>query len=297
MTTVADLPAGTKVLTTPGSWSFGYDLEGNNEVRGTFQVPFAQLEAFRNVCLYTPQVYVLNPDPLVQVTRIAPLVCPLDKKLVALTVEGGNFQPNFTSDQTGPWQQDTDGTWIPNQTNPPFGLFSVVVRFGRQVYATTGEQAFLDVTEEDRIERRTIPNHPYVLRDSGGTQVERVAQDIALPAGTSLFRLTWHQLNDIPGAQGIFQPILDRVNNADVTIPILGAQCPKGTLHCAGKAATASINTGNVTKGTISATLAYFYRGWNKAVASVSPHIGEYLDVDPRPFEEADFGPLFYPTS
>jgi hypothetical protein len=298
LTTVADLPASAELDTRPGSCTFGNDLQGNNEAICRWYVPYADLLAFREKTLYTTGVVTINPDPLVEITRVFPLVCPIDSSLVALTCEGTSKQPN-KSKSPGPWQVAA-GVYSPHAANPPFPLWDVVVRFGRVPYpSTSGDQAFLSVTKEDRIERRTVPNHPYELISDAGAHVEWVTQDIALPAGTYLYRVTWHEIVDLPSAEAIFAPILDTINSTTITIPLIGTVCPPGTLHCAGGSSSSSITFGNVVKSSLSATLIYFPGGWNRAVASAAGFAGQMLRITSAagpPFAAVNFLPIFNPT-
>jgi hypothetical protein len=295
MTTVADLPPEAKVI--PASWSFNMEPESREHVL-TWKVPFAQFNTFWQKTLYTAQAISIAGIP---VSRVFPLVCPMDPSLIALTLRpGGPPQGNQRGEThpDGPWEETSTGSGIyrPRTSPSPWKLVYPTVTFGIPKYPTTGDQAFMEVTEEDRIDRRTVPNYPYELIDNTGAHVEWVAQDIALPAGTSLFRLTWHQLADLPAAQAVFNPILDCVNDAPVTMPIVGGLYDTGTLHCSGKSSSVSIGFGGNFKATLSVSIAHFPGGWNRVVASAASHAGELLRINPRPLREVPFGPMFTPA-
>jgi hypothetical protein len=290
MTTVADLPDGARLQTAPGAWRYNYGVD-NLEHWLTWHVAFENLQEFWNKVLYTATSI---PVGLGSITRIASLVCPMDKRAVALDIQGGNFTTNRTSDPAGPWEEEA-GIWTPNQDHPPFPVAVATVHFGVPKYQVDGDRPYMDVSEESTAERRTIPNYAYELIDESGTVIERLTQDVAIPAGTSRYRLTWHELSltELAVAQSIFEPLKDKVNDDTVTIPFVEVTCEPGTLHMLSKSANVTLGFGGNTKATLSAELNHFPGGWNRFIASVSPFRGVLLRANPRPIAEADFSTLF----
>lgn len=302
MTTVADLPASA--VFQPQSWTYTLTGEKQEHFLG-WAVPFADLQTFWQKVLFTTGVIPVTGG---SITRVFPLVCPLNANLVALEIRPGQppqVNQRGQSHPDGPWEEVLDeeeeptGVYRPRAAAPPWGLVYPLVRFGVPTYATSGNQAFLEVTKEANTERVTVPGHAYWLETDGGTVVERVAQDVGLARGTCAFRVTWHEVPNIPAADAVFHTILDRVNDATVTVPILGSVCPAGTLKAASQTASASITYGNNKKGSISLQLTYMPGGWNRAVASAVGYEGQLLKINSDagpPFPSANFGPIFNPT-
>lgn len=305
MTTVADLPSTVRYY--PDSWAWSNDPP-NREHFHTWSVPYEDFATFQQVVLFTVETITVVPDPpgpLVTIDRVNPLVCPTDPTLVALGIRPRR-EPQILgrgeSHASGPWEETSVGSGIyrPRMANPPWKLIFPVVRFGTPAYPTSGEQAFLSVSENDSTERVTVPGNPYWLYDTDPmTPVERVAYDLGLSRGTSTFRITWHEIADLPAVQAVLHPLLDKVNNASVTIPFNGSVCPAGTLKSSTKSANTQVSYGNNVKSDLSMELKYIPGGWNRAVASVASHAGQLLRINSAagpPFAATDFSVLFNPT-
>jgi hypothetical protein len=301
MTVVSQLPSSARLI--PESWT--WSMSGTSREHFlAWQVPYADFTTFVQKCIYTTATIAMGGGGTL--TRVFPLVCPTDPDLVALEVRPGQptqINQRGGADSGGPWEETSSGSGIyrPSTTKPPWGFVYPLVRFGIPPYpATSGDQSFLSITEESNTERVTVPGTPYWLERPVGTQIERVAQDIGLSRGTSVFRVQWHELADLPACQAVIHPLLDKVNDDEVTIPYIGAVCPAGTLKTSSKSSSVTVSYGNNKKSTLSLVLSYLPGGWNYAVAS-SPGNAGYLaftnSTAGPPFASVSFDPIFTPTA
>jgi hypothetical protein len=303
MTVVSDLPAESKLI--PESWTWTMTPTSREHFLA-WQVPYGKFNEFVQKTIYTVATVAVGGGTI---TRVHPLVCPTDPDLVALEIRPGQpsqINQRGQSDPAGPWEEILDeddhptGVYRPRTSAPPWGFVYPLVRFGIPPFPTSsGDQAFLSLTEESNTERVTVPGIPYSLYD-GVTLVERVAQDIGLSRGSTTFRVQYHEVNDLPALQAVIHPMLDKVNDAEVTIPFIGAVCPAGTLKTASKSSSVTLSYGNNKKSTLSLLLNYLPGGWNYAVASAPAHAGQLLRIDSTagpPFAAVSFDDIFAPTA